>query len=523
MTKSKFKPFVLLWLSTFAIGALAYVSLYANSLTNNSDGLLYPSLCYASKWEISIGRWLWPFLDGVRQGYAADPFNSLLTLALIAGGTIMLFDCFHFVGKRRAYLYAALMPVSVTVCAHLSYRYMSPTFGLGFFLSILAVWFLAKEKSKKFFSVTKLLSVVALTLTLGLYQAFLGVFCVILLFCFLCRVCSCEKSSQSWRFLLGGSVCCAGACCVYKLMWDTALFFTGVSSSNYMGANSVSFGSILLSLPQRLVDTYRVFFDYFFNDTIRHNLLQEELLYFVLLGLLFSLPLFCTISFFAKKKHAAGLSMLVFVLLPPAACVALLLAPDAGLSVQMTSSLSLIVPLLLIFADVFLTRQKAETVKVKQILRFFAPAVAAVVLFGNTYMVGIDLEVMSAGRTSTDTLITSVYQALIQDDPALEGKYLFVGSPSDNPLFSKSPLWERSNNYSRFGLYHCERSDITRRAYNGFFRNIGVNLVISQESDEFYDSILHSDKIKQMPVYPADGSIQKIDEYTVVKISDVLY
>lgn len=302
MTKSKFKPYVLLWLSTFAIGALSYVPLYATSLTNDYDGLWSPTLYYADQVEISVGRWFWPVLDTLRQGYAASLFNSLLMLALIACGTVVLFDCFNFVGKRRTYIYASLIPVSVTVCAQLSYRHMAPTFGLGFFLSVLAVWFLAKEKSKKFFSVTKLLSVVALTLTLGLYQAFLGVFCVVLLFCFLCRVCSCEKPSQSWRFLLGGSVCCAVACCVYKLLWDAALFFTGITLSEYMGASSVSFGSILLSLPRRLLDAYRTFFDYFLNNTIRHNLLQGELLYFVLLGLLFSLPLFCAISFFCKEK-----------------------------------------------------------------------------------------------------------------------------------------------------------------------------------------------------------------------------
>ncbi len=522
-SKFRLKPYLLLWLSTFAVGALVYVPLYTTSLTNDYDGLWKSSLFFADRWEVSIGRWFWPVLDTLRQGYAGSLFNSLLMLVLIACGAVVLFDCFGFVGKRRTYLYAALVPVSVTVCAQLSYRHMAPTFGLGFFLSVLAVWLLTSEDTPRVFSKNKLFSVLALTLSLGLYQAFLGVYCVVLLIVFLCRVCSFEKPSPPWVFLLGGGACLVVACCVYKLLWSAALFFTGIPSSDYMAASSVSFVSIFLALPQRFIDTYRIFFDYFFNNAIHHNLLQGEILYFVLLGLLFSLPLFCALSFFAKKKHTAGLSMLLFALLPPAVCAELLLASKAGLSVQMTSSLSLIIPLLLVFADVFLTNQKAETIRVKQVLRFFAPIIAAVVLFGNTYMVGIDLEVMSAGRDATETLLTSAYQTLIQSDPTLENDYVFMGVLSENPLFAKSPLWERANKYARYGHWWCDCGHNCRLSYNGVFRNMGVALEIPPESDTFYEEVLFSDTIENMPVYPADGSIQKIGDYTVVKMSDTLY
>lgn len=100
---------------------------------------------------------------------------------------------------------------------------------------------------------------------------------------------------------------------------------------------------------------------------------------------------------------------------------------------------------------------------------------------------------------------------------------MFVGVISENPLFAKSPLWNRANSYARYGQIWSGVGHTCRYSYNGIFRNIGVNLVVARESDAFYDSILHSDKIKQMPVYPTDGSIQKIEDYTVVKISDILY
>ncbi len=359
VTKSKFKPYVLLWLSTFAIGALSYAPLYITSLTNDYDGLWESSWYCADRLEISVGRWFWPVLDSLRQGYAASLFNSLLMLALIACGAVVLFDCFDFVGKRRTYLYAFLVPVSVTVCAQLSFRHQSPSFGMGFFLSVLAVWFLAKEKSKKFFSVTKLLSVVALTLTLGLYQAFLGVFCVVLLFCFLCRIAFEKTPASSWRFLLGGGAVAGVSCVLYKIIWEIVLLFSVTFPSSYLGADSITVGSILTSLPHTFLKTYRVFFDYFFGDSIRHTLFQRQSLYIVLFCLL-CLPLICCVfSTFIKKEPKTAFPLLLFLLIPPAASVFLLVAPEAVLSVQTTSALSLVTPLLLIFADNFLTTQRS--------------------------------------------------------------------------------------------------------------------------------------------------------------------
>ncbi len=139
-------------------------------------------------------------------------------------------------------------------------------------------------------------------------------------------------------------------------------------------------------------------------------------------------------------------------------------------------------------------------------------------------MVGIDLETMSAGRTATETLMTSVCQTLAQEDPSLENQYLFVGFPSENPTFAKSAFWNRANGYAHYGQCGCDggvRGDLVRRTYNGIFRNIGVNIVISPDSDFDANRLIPSNEVAAMPIYPREGSIQKIGDYTIVKISDL--
>lgn len=61
-------------------GILIYLTFISNQLTNHYDGLWSDPWYESGKWELSIGRWFWLFLDRFRMGYAADPFNSYLAL-----------------------------------------------------------------------------------------------------------------------------------------------------------------------------------------------------------------------------------------------------------------------------------------------------------------------------------------------------------------------------------------------------------------------------------------------------------
>ena len=94
---------------------------------------------------------------------------------------------------------------SASVSIQLSYRYMSPIFGLSLFLSVAAAYCVIRTENKVRAVVQ---GTVCLTLSLGLYQANLGSFCLILLVYFLMLLFQkpdswayCKKSLQcgGWR------------------------------------------------------------------------------------------------------------------------------------------------------------------------------------------------------------------------------------------------------------------------------------------------------------------------------------
>lgn len=132
----------------FIFSILLYSILITNQLTNHYDGLWSGNYALSGTWELSIGRWFWLYIDRLRIGISSEPLTSCLALFLIIIGNILIFDIFGQIGKKTGYLAGMIIMSSTTVCNYLSYRYMSPTFGASFLLSILVAWILVKKQNR---------------------------------------------------------------------------------------------------------------------------------------------------------------------------------------------------------------------------------------------------------------------------------------------------------------------------------------------------------------------------------------
>ena len=84
--RSKQKPFLLLYI--YAL--LLYSPLIFLRLTNQYDGLWNQDDYMAGAWELSNGRWFWPYLDHARFGISLDPLPNLLAAAGFVGMVLLL-------------------------------------------------------------------------------------------------------------------------------------------------------------------------------------------------------------------------------------------------------------------------------------------------------------------------------------------------------------------------------------------------------------------------------------------------
>lgn len=165
------------WILVFVFGLILYSQLMTQQLVNAYDGLWEYTYHAAGKWELSLGRWFWLYLDKIRFGVNNDPWTSIMTILLFSAGLYLISDLFRIEDKKVTFLFSSLFISSTAVCVSLSYRFMSPVFGFAFLLSVLAAWFTLKSKKV-------ILPVLAgsfmVALSMGAYQACLGCTCLVI-------------------------------------------------------------------------------------------------------------------------------------------------------------------------------------------------------------------------------------------------------------------------------------------------------------------------------------------------------
>ena len=125
-------------------GCIVYYLLISHGLFNHYDGLWHPSRFYAGDWEVSLGRWVWPYIDRFRFGLVSAPMNALFSLIMTGLGHCLLFRLFDVKSVFVRLLTGLLWIGSTAFSVSLSYVYMSPTFAAAFLFSIAAVYVLIR-------------------------------------------------------------------------------------------------------------------------------------------------------------------------------------------------------------------------------------------------------------------------------------------------------------------------------------------------------------------------------------------
>lgn len=497
---------------------VVYFPLMSQKLTNTFDGLWVDTYYIAGGWEFSIGRWLWPLADALRFGVQTDPINSLLTLSLVTLSFILVRRLFMTKDSFLTYLLGMAFISSASVSIQLSYRYMSPIFGLSLFLSVAAAYCVIRTENKARAVVQ---GTVCLTLSLGLYQANLGSFCLILLVYFLMLLF--QKLDRSLIHAhIAKSLCSAAAgVALYYLTLKLILLVTGFQMSEYNGAASVSPLYVLKRLPTGAAKAYQIFGVYFFRNQYRNNILQA-VGFFALIVLLVGFGLLKRFWRVVQSRDLEYilLSAAALAVLPAVCNVMLLITSEATWRLQMAGALDLFIPLCILLLDV--TRKKQpQNEKLRMAVIGGTVLLAGLIVYGNVYMRAVDQEAMYEGRKSLKTMTDRIADDLM-DFGYFDGEerlpVVFVGRPSSNPTFLMREYYLYANTYAQIGRF-WGGTDVARQVWKSVFQNITpVNFTYGRV--ERYLEVYAESETEQMPTYPQEGYIRQIGDTVVVKISD---
>lgn len=513
-TKYKEHKFVILVMTFFSL--LLYSFFMTQQLTNNCDGFWQQDYYLAGGWEISCGRWLWPYLDKFLFGIHIDPLTTIGSLAFFVIGYILILDMFKIKNKKVAVLGGLLFISSPVILVILSYRYMSLTFATSFLLAVFASYFCVKVNSRV---VSVVLSMLFVSFSMSFYQAHLAVIGVLGL-AFIIYLCIHNISfDKIFEFFVKMAISIIGGGLLYYLLLNIYLKITGTDLGGYMGVSDVSVISILKNLPNGIGKAYQSFFAFFFKRLFKYNVFDGKR-FLLVFGIFFGIMMLSIILYvFRKNTYKAVIVLLSLGLMPLAATATLLLAEDAQLLPHMSCSLIIVLVITLILSGC--VWEKRDMTLVKPLPGKIAGILVTVLLtffiYGNSVQNLLDQNAMNEGKIATVTMFTQIIDDLKEAGVASgEHELFFIGKPYSNKSFKVSPLFEQANSYAKVGDL-TSSGDGMYLFYNALLNKLmHVNLPVAYEN---YENKAYDEYYQSMPCYPEEGYFVVWDQ-AIIKISE---
>ena len=507
---------------------MVYFPLISLKLTNTVDGLWTTAEYMAGAWELSNGRWFWLVTSFLRFSLQLEPINAVVCLVLVSLGVTQLHMTFKTVHERRTacldWLAGLCYLANTVIGCYLSFAHQSVEFGLAFYLSVLAAVCVIRSRS---IAAGIAQGAFLLALSLGLYQTDLACFCMVLLAWFLVLLFRGEEGIKLRYYI---AKCLGSAVCGAALYWgilQIILKISGVAMTNYQGGASTSPLNMLKSLPQSIVKCYAQFWDYFFGDTVRHNVLQSFGVLYALAFLVVGAALVRRLAVVLRRKDAeTAFYAVAAVLVMPMMCTVFMVATSQALFyIPMSGGLALFLPVCFWLLD---SSREGKTAcdafrkcwnKAEKALILLT---AAAVVYGSVFMSAVDQQAMYEGRKATKQIADLVAGELVAEgyyDLPEKLPVMLVGRPSASPLFRTHVIYWDANDYAQVGLFEKENAATMRYSWNAVFRDL-TPMQLELCSDEVYDELIRTEEIKRMPTFPEKGSMQEMDGVYVIKISE---
>ena len=503
--------------AAFAAGLAAHLYQFTNKLYNYDELANTPGGIGLSTEQ---GRWLlnWMgrFMRSVFGGsYSLPFFNGIFALLFLALSAGMVVSVFQVRNKLTAGLIGGLMTVFPAVVSMYFFMFLALYYAIGIFFSVFAAWLTVKYPKN---IIANIAAVVMIACSLGVYQAYFpDTVCILLMVVILKAAFGGVKEKKEWKefFLMIARflVVMAAGVAVYFLINKAVLAVTHIQLTSYQGGDTM--GKITIAqLISALKSCYTSFFDLGFSDVmgISYNRNVRRLIKVVWILFAAGIGAYLVLK---KKEYLNKVIVLCgIVVFPVAMFLIYVMAPNSYCYTLMAYSVVFFFVFFLLWLDACFRNLKLHA-PVKSITNWVSALLtAALVIVFVWYANGnyMALEYTKYHDFSyVQTLVTKIrsVEDYSQDKPvivvgtqindstngmgSLIGDTFTVGGKADTNLGYNSLLYLMSD-YLGFSPYYGTYEEI--------------------------QNWMQREVVREMPSYPADGSIQVIDDTIIVKLSD---
>lgn len=506
---SRYKRVLLIMVSVFVWGILAHGFMIFNKFSYHDDiGVFYG----ISEMDggISQGRWMcsvYGYLLSKLYGFdfSLPLFKGLMSFLFIAVSWIVLSDLLELKNKLWLFTVSGVLVVISSITSIFAYMYMALYYTAGLVLSVCGGALLARGKNWK----KNLAGIILFVLAIGTYQMFFVTgMCTILIYMAKKVIEQRYKDFRQYLFTGLKYILEIGICLgFYVGITKVLVVITGIPLSNYKNIDRMGIVSVREYIT-RIGTSYSAFINpnKYVTDIPYPNICSA--LYHLILIILMIVLIFflCTLINEGKKTEAIEL-IIILLIFPLATNFIFVLAGSAG-AIQYYGHIFVYVMFVLVLEKLHLNQVVIQKSIYAVAFMVFIFLNIAFCRFSNACYLKANLlqehainyfETLNTRIQMTEGYTKDTTVVFIEPRNKIEIDYM----DSKMAEIKLIPYSEQSiiNNYQWINF---------ARIWCGCFVNVVTN------SEEFKDL----PEVKDMPIYPDDGSIKMVGDVIVVKFNE---
>ena len=481
--------------SSLIFGLLAHAFVLTNKIPNHDD----VAYLFSKGETVGSGRWGLELLRIVIPDYSMPWLHGIVSLLLLSFSICLIIRIFHIQRKLGQILLSALIICFPSQIGTFCYMYTSSCYAVAFLLSILAVREAAENSWKHW-----LLSVLLIVLVFSIYQAYAAIISALMILLLIRKLLSAGTENCALSVLKRGLLYVGilfAALELYRLSITLSLSFIGGEVNQY--SNEAQY--MAPSFPGSILVAYRFFV---FNLTSRYNMLIVSKVSRVLHLFGLALALFGLTANQLRARNLPNLLLLLFclIVLPLGICwLYMAFYWNTIHTLVLYAYFTLYV--LMVFA---VEELPPVSLKVSRDVLYAALAVilGINVCFANRCYLKLHLEYENAYSLAT-TLVTQIRSLPNYD---ITDRVILYPAGGNALHFDPAFGTEDLQKHDLMGVQIQLLTGYTEADF--IHRYIGAEMkILSREEAE---ELLPNYDYDQIPVYPAAGSVTRVDDDLII-------
>lgn len=504
--------------SGMIIGLITHLYMITHKIPNWDDISQIDGLGLTNQ----VGRWMLEPLQYIGQKASNPAINGVLLIMFISLAACLVVSTLKLESISSAVLIPAVMVTFPSVTGVLYFMFTAHVYSVGILFFCLSAYLIQR------FRFGFIPAGICIILGLAVYQPFVSVAISLMLMVLILD----GLRGGKFKMLTINGLKYAETLAVSTFIYIqiSKLIFPNMGEETYGGVNEM--GKIALAdIPKNFGRVYKRVLEYFITrpfSYVTSGMHVLNILVCALIVILFAIN-FIQLKLWKKKLELAFICLMIFFL-PFAMGFVYFMAPNAPFSTLMLYAYSMLyVFALVLFERAFVQGENIDNQENKSFYKGVKTACTlAVVLtvffvaYGNYlldsqayFRSSIAVERVTNYYNRIITRVEEMSGYTVGDRVAILGEFYY----KDNPSSVEIPIFKNDENYRELDGVVLENGLITSGVRNNFIKTyLGFNpgYIWAEEKK----AILNSEEYKEMPDYPAEGSIAKISDIWVVKLCE---